>query len=166
MAAGLSLRLEGDTRAELALGRLAHAVEDRASLLYVLGEYLESATIERFTREEAPDGQAWSESIRAREEGGKTLSDQGLLKGSITHNVRGDTIEVGTNLIYAGVHQFGATIRPKKGQYLKFFLPGGLVFAKEVTIPARPYLGISAEDQTELLALTEDHIAGEAEWPA
>lgn len=167
MVAGLSLRLEGDTRAELALGRLAHAVEDRASLLDVLGEYLESATIERFDREEAPDGTAWSKSIRAREEGGKTLSNDGYLKGSITHNVRGDTIEVGTNLIYGGVHQFGATIKAKNADRLAFFLPGGLGFVRplEVEIPARPYLGIGAEDEAELLALTEDHVAGEAEWP-
>lgn len=166
MAAGLTLTLEGDTRAELALGRLAHAVEDRASLLDVLGQTLETATTDRFDREEAPDGTAWDKSIRAREEAGKTLNDQGFLKGLITHNVRGDTVEVGTNLIYGGVHQFGATIRPKNGQALKFFLPGGLTFAKEVTIPARPYLGISAEDEIELLAQTEKHIAGETEWPA
>lgn len=168
MAAGLSLTLEGDTRAELALGRLAHAVEDRGSLLDVLGQYLESATIERFDREEGPDGQAWDKSIRAREEGGKTLNDDGYLKGSITHNVRGDTIEVGTNLIYGGVHQFGATIKAKNADRLAFFLPGGLGFVRplEVEIPARPYLGIGAEDEEALIAEAQDEIARQAEWPA
>lgn len=164
MSAGLSLTLQGDTRFELALGNLAQAVEDRGSLLALLGTYLESATIERFDREQAPDGSKWTASIRAREEGGKTLTDSSVLRSSITHNVRGDAVEIGTNLIYAGVHQFGATIRPKNADYLAFFLPGGLVFATEVTIPARPFLGVGREDETELLALTEDFITAEAGW--
>ena len=42
------------------------------------------------------------------------------------------------------VHQFGATIKPKKGKFLVFQPPGfaGPIFAREVIIPARPYLPI------------------------
>jgi phage gpG-like protein len=39
-----------------------------------------------------------------------------------------------------------------------FRLGGKLVHAKKVTVPARPYLGISAADRTASLAVVRDHI--------
>ncbi len=48
---------------------------------------------------------------------------------------------VGTNVIYAAVHEFGATIRPKvAGGRLAWKGPDGWVSAKEVRIPRRPYM--------------------------
>ena len=41
-------------------------------------------------------------------------------------------------MIYAPVHEFGATIRAKRAKYLKFNIPGvGWRQKKEVTIPER-----------------------------
>ena len=60
--------------------------------------------------------------------------------------VRSNDVVIGSNKIYAAVHQFGATITPKSGQYLTFWMGGRLVKARSVTIPARPYLGISDDD--------------------
>ena len=53
------------------------------------------------------------------------------------------------------LHQFGAedrTIRAKKGKYLRFQAGNGWVTVEKVTvnIPARPFLGISEEDQKEI----------------
>jgi phage gpG-like protein len=63
-------------------------------------------------------------------------------------------------VIYAATHQGGATIRGKAGP-LKFKLPGGLGFVspQEVIIPARPFLGVSAEDAAEIVAIGEDYLA-------
>ena len=56
------------------------------------------------------------------------------------------TAQVGTNVIYAPVHEFGATIRPKGHPFLRFRGKSGeWVFMREVTIPPRPYLGPAAE---------------------
>jgi len=66
--------------------------------------------------------------------------------GSITHRASQDSVEVGTNKIHAAVHQFGATIVPTQAEHLRFMLGGRLVKADSVTIPARPYVGVSAED--------------------
>ena len=52
----------------------------------------------------------------------KPLLDTGQLRGSITYVVNKDELKVGSNLIYAPVHQFGATITPK--------------VAKKLTLPA------------------------------
>ena len=48
--------------------------------------------------------------------------------------------EVGTNVIYAAIQEFGGTITPKNGPFLVFMIDGELVFARQVTIPARPYM--------------------------
>lgn len=158
MGAALALAVRGEAAIEARLGALIGAHADLSELTGAFGLYLESATIERFDNETAPDGSKWTPSARAKEEGGKTLTDTSQLRSSITHNADGDSVEVGTNKIYAGVHQYGATIRAKNAPYLAFRLPGDLGFRKvaQVTIPARRFLGISAEDETELFALADD----------
>lgn len=50
------------------------------------------------------------------------------------------TVAVGTNLVYAPVHEFGAVITPKTATRLHFVVDGEDVFAKRVVIPARPYM--------------------------
>lgn len=160
MAAALILTTQGAREVERQLAFVSGQVSDIGQLLANFGTYLESATIERFDTETAPDGSKWTQSIRAREEGGKTLTDSSQLRSSITHNVLPGGVEVGTNKIYAGVHNDGAVIRAKAGGKLKFALPGGLGFAQvdQVTIPQREFLGIGDEDETELLALADDYL--------
>jgi phage gpG-like protein len=51
-------------------------------------------------------------------------------------------IEVGTDLVYGPVHEFGATIKASGKPYLVFQLPAGnWVSVKKVTIPPRPFIG-------------------------
>ena len=50
------------------------------------------------------------------------------------------------------MHQFGATITPKTARRLRFELGGKTVFAKKSVIPARPYLGVSAQNAHDLEA--------------
>ena len=81
-----------------------------------------------------------------------------MLPRSITFAVSGSTISVGSNRVYAAVHQFGATIRPVRAKALAFQLGGvgpkggrGWVHARSVTIPARPYLGFGPHDERAAL---------------
>lgn len=53
------------------------------------------------------------------------------------------SVEIGTNVIYGAIHQFGGAAGRKD---------------RRVTIPARPFLGVSNEDSTELLAIENDHL--------
>lgn len=159
MSAAFRLDTKGGHEIELRLGALVAAFGDLTPLTERFGVYLESATIDRFDTETAPDGSRWLPSIRVKKEGGKTLTDSAQLRSSVTSNAGSSQVEVGTNKIYAGVHQFGATIRAKSAAGLRFQLPGGLGFRRvmEVEIPARPFLGLAGEDETELLALAEDY---------
>ena len=104
-----------------------------------IGRSLVSATRLRFERETAPDGKPWLKSIRALATGGQTLTDKGTLRRSITHNVTADGqgVEVGSNLVYAAIHQFGG----QAGRGLS------------VTLPARPYLGIDDRDRRNVLRI-------------
>lgn len=48
---------------------------------------------------------------------------------------------VGSGLKYADVHEFGATIKPKTAKLLSWLgIDGKRIFAKSVTIPARPFM--------------------------
>lgn len=76
---------------------------------------------------------------------GQPLVDKGILRRSIVAQADATGVVVGTNLIYARVHQFGAVITPKKHPHLVFPGPAGnLIFSKRVKIPARPFLPINS----------------------
>lgn len=159
MAVEFRLETSGAQAIERALAGLVARFDDIEPLMTGIGVYLEGATIERFDTVTAPDGSSWTPSIRAKTEGGKTLTDSTQLRSSITSDPDSRSVAVGTNKIYAGIHQFGGTIRAKSAAGLRFQLPGGLGFRRvmEVEMPARPFLGLSAEDETEILAQIEDY---------
>lgn len=82
---------------------------------------------------------------------GKALVDTGRLRASILADVDASGVEVGTNVRYARVHQFGKTILPKRGPFLIFPGPSGeMIFAKRVTIPARPFMPVNRAGQLSL----------------
>lgn len=90
--------------------------------------------------------------VRGEYLSGKALQRRtGRLRGSITHDVRieGDRVvgRIGTNVVYGRIHELGGVIKAKNAGYLKFNIPGvGWRMAKSVTIPARPFLRPSLED--------------------
>ena len=81
--------------------------------------------------------------------GGQPLRDTGRLVRSITSKPDDKGVSIGTNVFYARVHQRGATITPKKAKRLVFPGPGGkLIFAKKVTVPARPFMPLRPDSNT------------------
>ena len=154
--------LEGDSRQLLErLKKLKTA--DRRGALRTIAEGLRTSTVERFGREEDPEGNKWTTSIRVSESGGKTLTKTGMLKASIRSEVNSGGLAVGTNDIRAATHQFGAerTIRAKNKKNLKFKIGNRWISkaAVHITIPARPYLGVSEEDQREIQEVLETFIS-------
>lgn len=125
-----------------------------------IGEVLVSSTKKRFEDETAPDGTKWPKSYRAAARGGQTLSDKGRLKNSISYQASATKVEVGTNVKYAHVHQEGMEIKAKNAKFLRFRVGGGWAKKKKVTIPKRPFLGISDEDMEEIDDTILDHIKG------
>lgn len=144
-----------------------------------IGSSLVASTIHRFEIEKGPDGQGWTPSARAKAEGGKTLTDTARLRQSITHSASASSVAVGTNVIYAGRHQFGGEVKhyarsqeiyrtynANTGELGRRFVKKSRAnFASWVTIgehvvnmPARPFLGVDAADTAEIGEIIADHM--------
>lgn len=123
-----------------------------------IGMALVEVVRERFQDARDPFGQPWaplSPAYAAIKKGPGILRESQMLMRSITFEASADQVMVGSNRVYAAVHQFGATIVPKTAKALVFRLGDGVVRAKSVTIPQRPYLGFGPEDQKAVLEVVE-----------
>lgn len=148
-----------DREAAQGLGRIAAAGGDLRPTLRAIGARLVANTLQRFEDQRGPDGVPWKRSRRAVQQNGQTLVDTGRLRTSITFRAADASVEVGTNVVYAAIHQFGGTIRPKKGKFLKFRVPGGgFRQVRSVTLPARPFIGFSAEDREDVADIVARHL--------
>ncbi|SEK34431.1 phage virion morphogenesis (putative tail completion) protein [Roseovarius azorensis] len=146
----LSLTLE-DTGLEAGLTDALRQLSDLTPLMRRIGGVLETSVSERFEQSKGPGGVPWAPSQRAREVGGKTLVDSTRLRDSIVSEAGPRSVEVGSNVPYAAIHQSGGTIKPRDADKLAFRLPNGqFVMVDQVTIPARPFLGFDAADEAEI----------------
>lgn len=156
---GVRLELSGSEAALAALSAAAARLDDPMPLYDEIGSMLVVSTQQRFEREEAPDGTPWPMSIRVLTEGGKTLSDTRRLHNSMTHEASRDGVAVGTNVIYAAIHQTGGTIRAKTARGLRFQVAGEWAVKQSVEIPERAFLGLDAEDERAIGDITGDYLA-------
>ncbi len=182
--AGAGVRIDvewDDAGARAALGRAVTALDNPYEMYDEIGQMLASAVLRRFETETGPDGTKWAPSRRARKKGGQTLTDSARLRQSITHRADAAGVEVGTNVVYAAIHQFGGTIRKKaRKQTLEFDddtgrfisrrnaarrktglirIVNAQIGAHSVTMPARPYLGVSGDDRTAVLDIATRMLA-------
>lgn len=116
---------------------------DLTPLLTEIGENEVSNTLLRFEQARAPDGSSWQALKRPRahrrggDGGNLPLNDTGALKTSIKTRLLGDSsVLIGSDLEYAITHQYG------RG-----------------AIPARPYLGLNAETEAEILEVIYAYFA-------
>lgn len=137
------------------------AAFDRQGINETIAQQLRTSTRLRFRQQKDPEGKAWKPSRRVLESGGVTLTQSARLRNSIRSRADSSSAEVGTNVIYAGRHQFGdkrpITIKAKTSKGLRFKIGGRWITKKQVKvqIPARPFLGISLDDQDEIKAYLE-----------
>lgn len=155
----IQVRVDGET-AKLLRRMRGLANIDTEGVNNAIAEALRTSTVERFKTSRGSDGKAWKSSVRAMQDGKKTLVQKGRLKNSIRAHADGTGLAVGTNDIRAATHQFGdkRTIRSRKARALRFQIDGSWTMVKKVqiTIPARPFLGIDEEDMEEIKAMLED----------
>ncbi|WEO73777.1 phage virion morphogenesis protein [Agrobacterium vitis] len=98
------------------------------------------------------------------------LRDTGRLYNSLTSSADATSATVGTNVEYAAIHQFGGVIKQgertqklslkrirgsKKVRFVKAGTKGAIereatIGARDITMPARPYLGINDADRDEI----------------
>ncbi|GHU35856.1 virion morphogenesis protein [Betaproteobacteria bacterium] len=143
-----------------AMERLTESMADPSPVLKAIGEKLVESTKQRFDAGVAPDGTPWEpnspvtlEIMQKRGKntaGKKPLVDTGDLKNSINYQLDADTLYVGTDRfmedwsVGAAVFQFGTT---RAGHW------------HNITIPPRPFLGISSEDENMISETVMDHLS-------
>lgn len=165
------------------LNQLNQKMDDLSQPMADIGEYLVYDTRRRFEEGVSPDGVPWAphqlSSIaahlaiakglgtkqgRSKLAGARTLWQTGTLRDSIFPESGSDYVTIGTNSVYAAIHQFGGrtsphVIRPRRKQALAW--PGGI--AKRVNhpgsrIPARPFMGVSEENKSEILSIINGYL--------
>lgn len=150
-----------DDKAVLAaFTRLRAVTTASQSLMRAIGVGLVTTTQQHFRDETDPDGNAWAPLNPAYAEikrGPGILRASLMLQRSITFEAGVASVTVGSNRIYAAIHQFGGKIVPKNAKALQFKMgaAGGFVRVQSVTIPARPYLGFGAKEIEVTLDVVE-----------
>lgn len=143
------------------LNKVLKQAGDHSKLMHNIGSVLEHNTKQRINTGIGTDDKPWQKSWRAKLQGGTTLRDTSRLYNSIKYTVLdgGKRVVVGTNVFYAPVMHYGATIRAKTGKYLKFKTTmGGWAQIQSVIIPPRPFLGMSVDDSQEVLFEIEEYL--------
>lgn len=173
-----------DAEVRAAFERVIDAGLNLETLFDDIGQSLIASTQKRFVSETDPSGKKWKglakSTLRRKRPDARILRQTNQLYSSITDEVTPDYLLVGTDVVYGGAHQGGATIehyarsqkatftRRRNGQ-MRFASSRSkaksrvvkpiTIGAHSVTIPARPYLGLSEADKAQVIELTEAYLA-------
>ena len=151
--------IEIDDREAMASLRSAKAAgQDLSPLMSDVAGIMEDAIERAFLHEQDPaTGAAWAPlkpSTKARRRGTslKILQDSGSMVQSIGSDYDDDSAVAGVSEIYGITHFLGA----KKGQYGRTSRGGPIPWGD---IPARRFLGLSDEDEEEILEAVSDYFS-------
>lgn len=124
------------------LGRLQGRMGNLTPVMRSIGETVRRSVERNFEAQGRPA--KWTPSQRVLRTGGQTLSLTGRLRRSFSVQATGSRAVVGTNVVYAAIHQMGG----RAGR-------GG-----KVKLPARPFLLVQDEDWREIERQLADYITG------
>lgn len=148
------------------LGNLIAGVENASPLMRMLSGDMHDEVEENFAQQGRPKwlGFKYTPSERRGGSSAKLLQDSGQLASSIEPHSDSNTAAVGTNKVYAAIHQFGGKTKPHiiKPRNKKALAFNGHV-VKQVNhpgsnIPARPFLSISPSGQEKMLSHTQNYL--------
>ena len=133
-----------------ALQQLLERTDNIDPVLQEIGEHLVFTTKRRFTTKTAPDGTPWddnsdlTQSIKGRND--PLVGESGRLGNEIYYQVRGGVLQIGSPMEYAAMQQFGGT----REQFPHLW----------GNIPARPFLGVSDDDEETILDVLAESLMG------
>lgn len=104
-----------------------------------IGGLVQDQSKARFTTRQSPEGEAWAAWSPAyaetKKKGQTLLFASGAFNDSMAWDLNDEELRVGSNLVYAALHQFGGTDDMAPGP---------------AAVPARPVLGVSADNLVEI----------------
>lgn len=149
------------------LDHLMQAMGDTTPVMQAIGRIFVTKIQLGFKESRNPWGVPWAP-LKVRS--GKPLIDTRRLLSSIVYAATSDSVEVGTNVSYAPYHHFGFTVHKKEStkdlyfhqdrsgnvgnRFVKKgksnFVQQAIIKAHDVTVPARPFLPLTASNIVEL----------------
>jgi phage virion morphogenesis protein len=150
------VKIEVEDRAfQAALTRLAAGMGDMTEPMTDIGDFLVVTTKRRFGQGVSPQGSPWAANspvTLARKTDTRPLfGTSGQLNQQIFHEAGPNQVEIGSNRVQAAMMQFGGT----KAAFPHLW----------GNIPARPFIGLSEEDETGLLDIVTEWLDGLAGAP-
>lgn len=144
-----AISIEVDNKeVQKALSAAIKAVDNISPALKSIGQGVVNSTKQRFADEESPDGEKWADLSAltlSRKRNDKILTESSALSRVHAH-VSGNVLEVGSNLKYAAMHQFGGKTSEKS------------MFPNSI-IPARPFLGFTHEDMEDAIDILTRYVS-------
>lgn len=183
----ITIKIEGADIAA-ALKRLASSIANPGPVMPVIAGILHDAVMENFAQSGRPRWQAlkpatlaykkkhgYGDHILIRRGGGQSL------QSSITQQADDHSASVGTNLVYAAIHQFGGKIEmPARSQQAYFkqakdgtvgnrfvnkrqsnFAQWHTRGAHTIEMPARPFLKLTDADEAKIAKKLLAYLAGQ-----
>ena len=141
--AKIQISSEGAQAVSDVLTQLVNNLDDLAPALGNVGEHLMLTHRDHFDQQRSPDGDPWQPlspeyAKRKKKNKGKILRLNDILRDTLAYNIGDDSLEFGSNLEYAAIHQFGAA---------------NDMIPRLAAIPARPFLGLSRDDEKEVIKI-------------
>ena len=158
--AALIIDAKGIGEVQRRLDTLVRVGTDLSPAMRDIGEFLMQSTKDRFVEEEDPEGSAWhplSDATKAKKRRNvdKILTRDAYLR-NVVYQAEGDSVRIGSPMIYAGTHQFGA----EKGSFGSTGRGSPIPWGD---IPARPFLGLSDDDRDGVADIIRRFIIDEIE---
>ncbi len=167
------VKMDGADAVRERLGKIAARADNLSPIMRAIGERVTEQTKLRFNAGgPAPDGTGWLPVKRPSPKARGVLRVSDQLRDSIRFQLMGNNaVAIGTNKVYAAIHQFGGTI--VRGARSELFVRNRVNnrFAKGTTagrgftfknhsigIPARPYLGLSWKNSDEVISIINNYL--------
>ena len=147
----IDLSTEPATKLLDAINRAKFLPSDWERMHHNVGEHLLGSVADRFRDQKDPKGQDWTplsaatlkRRKRLKIKGTRILHQRGFLEMSPAFKATPTSVQVGSNLIYAALQQFGGTV---------------IIKGRKIVVPARPFLGLSNADHEEISAIVGDRL--------
>lgn len=147
------------------LDRLQKHLTDMTPVMTELGEILVDSTKQRFTEGVSPTGAKWAPKSQTTIDSYAARGDRidfrplfgptGRLSSEITYQATDSSVEIGSALIQAAVMHFGAGKGAFGADAAGHSIPWG-------NIPARPFIGLSDQDRSNIKATVYEWLDGVA----
>ena len=188
----MRIRLDiDDGNVRQVLRQLREAVDDMTPAMKAVAGQLETSAKNRFLTKKAPDGSTWARlataTQRRRLKKGRRRNDKLVFSGALRDSIHSDfdsrSAVVGTDAPYGRTHQEGAErgefgsfsivragIAGRRQRLLGQAVKAGLTSRRRAgipipwgDIPARPFLGLSADDREDIVDIIRSHLTRAAE---